>query len=49
MSSAENFTLHAKLIRENYLFEMPKTIFWDKLEKYVKMSSVEMFTQHVKH
>ena len=30
------------------LHEMSKSVFWEKLEKYFKMSSAEIFTQSVK-
>ena len=29
--------------------KMSLQIFWEKLEKYFKMSSDEIFTQHAKH
>ena len=31
------------------LQEMPKPVFWEKLEKNFNMSSAENFTQHAKH
>ena len=33
----------------DYLHEMLNPVFWEKQEKYFKMSSAENFTQNAKH